>query len=166
MQRDPRRREELENAIRAAVESRPDPKAPTRRQRDRTSTGTLITLLLITWAAIAWLWIARPGWLFAPPARAPYTAEQEEAALRFSLYLQRSRIEAHAREHGRLPESLAELELREEGVDMLRDSNGYQLVGRRGALELRLDRRMNVDSFLGNSVQVLRDAASGARAAQ
>lgn len=158
MRRDPARRQELHEAIQAAVESRQGGDSPARLRRARSGNFALITVLLLTWACIAWLWIARPAWLFAPPARVQYTPDQEEAALRFAIYLQRSRVEAHARRHGTLPESLAEVEPREDGVEMIRDSDGYELIGQRGALQLRLHRRMDADSFLGNSLSRLQDA--------
>ena len=63
----------------------------------------LLVLLLLT----VWVWVMPPAWLVPPPP-APAPAHEEEAALRFGMYLQAQRIRAYEMAHGTLPESLAE----------------------------------------------------------
>jgi len=163
LQRDFERRKELEDAIRAAVDSRKAAEsAPAKLTKARRNNKALLAVLLLTWASMAYLWIARPAWVFQPDAPQPLNSEQEQAALRFAMYLQRGRVEAYLREHGRLPASVADLDQREEGVELEFEGGQYLLVGRRAGHELLLNSRMNADSFLGNSIDVLRGVRAAA----
>jgi hypothetical protein len=159
VKRDQERQRELEAAIRDAVEAQ---KAAARTQaplrKAKRNNKALLGVLLLTWAGIAWLWIARPAWVFQPDGQPPLSAEQEEAALRFAMYLQRGRVEAYRQRHGVWPGSVADLDQREEGVDFELEGSGYLLTGRRAGNYLVLRSGMNADSFLGNSINILRSA--------
>lgn len=164
MQRDQERQRELEAAIRDAVEAQ---KASARTQaplrKAKRNNTALLGVLLLTWAGIAWLWIARPAWVFQPDAQPPLSAEQEEAALRFAMYLQRGRVEAYRQRHGVWPGSVADLEQREDGIEIELEGSGFLLTGKRAGHVLVLHSGMNADSFLGNSINLLRNARAAAR---
>lgn len=155
---DQQRWDQLEAAVRDAVETSQGNIAGRRRATKVTTPPgrTLILLSLLLWTFIAWIWSTRPAFLFGEPVRATVSAEVDEASLRFALYLERGRVDAYMRRAGQLPATLSATGTVEAGVSMVRTSDGYQLVGRRGASELQLSSRMNADSFLGNSLQVLR----------
>lgn len=73
-----------------------------RRSRTGWFKGASPVLLL---GASVWLWVLPPAWLIPPPPP-PQPVAEEEAALRFTMYLQAQRIRAYELEHGLLPESL------------------------------------------------------------
>ena len=81
------------------------------QQEVRTQRGTAVPaapiVLLVLFVLTVWVWVMPPAWLVPPPP-APVPVEQEEAALRFGIYLQAQRIRAFELAHGALPESLAE----------------------------------------------------------
>jgi hypothetical protein len=152
--------DQLEAAVRDAVETSQGDKH-SRRKSARVATPpsrTLVLFSLLLWVFIAWIWSTRPAFLFGEPARKVSSPAVDEATLRFALYLERGRVEAYVRRTGQLPANLGATGTVEEGVAFLRTSDGYHLIGRRGASELQLSSRMNADSFLGNSLQVLRQS--------
>ncbi|MFO7895075.1 MAG: hypothetical protein R6U63_15280 [Longimicrobiales bacterium] len=76
------------------------------RQRSKERRGPywpVVVLLAIT----AWLWLFPPAFLRLEPPP-PQPVAQEEAALRFTMYVQAQRIKAFQEENGRLPGSLEE----------------------------------------------------------
>ena len=112
--------------------------------------------MVLIWAIIAWIWSTRPAFLFGSNAPVEQSAEIEEASLRFALYLERGRIERHVRTTGQFPARLEDAGAVEEGVSMVRTSDGYELLGNRRGAQLRMSSAMNADSFLGTSLDVLR----------
>lgn len=118
----------------------------------------VISFLVVSWGFIAWVWLARPAFIFGTTQQV-VTPEVRDASLRFALYLQRGRIERYAAKFGRLPASLdATGDPVEDGVTYVRDGDRYTLVGRDSTLELQLTNRMRADSFLGSSLDILRAA--------
>lgn len=61
----------------------------------------LLGLIVVT----VWLWVLPPPWLI-PPAPAGPSAAEQEAGLRFGVYLQAQRIRVYELEHGVLPRTL------------------------------------------------------------
>ena len=56
------------------------------------------------WGVLAWMWIAKPAMIFDVADSAPtMSAAQIDATARFALYLEKSRVDAYAKTHGRLP---------------------------------------------------------------
>lgn len=159
---DNKRKQRLEDAVRDAV----------KRQRAKYSEETeaalkpawrrvwlLATLLIVSWGGIAWIWLARPAYIFGPDANSGWNAQRHEASLRFEMMLTRGRIEDFKEENGKLPNSLAELGDGEDddvGVSLVRSGDSYTLIGRDSSITLRLNEAMSVDSFLGNSLDILR----------
>jgi hypothetical protein len=128
---------------------RPALKASNRR-------GGLLALAL-GWVFLAWIWIARPAWIFG--ARPPQlTAAQAEHEARFALFLTRERMEAFRAESGQLPTSLAELPHRETGVRLLPGEGSYDLAIEVNGRTLIMHSTMNADSFLGNPLNSMHQA--------
>lgn len=158
---DPTRRPrnpDLDAALREVVH------AETQRTNDRAyapasrPSGSRSALLLtLGLGLLAWIWIGRPAWLFGPGLR-PLTAAEADASARYAIYLQRARVEKYLATRGALPLDLAELGP-EVGVPVrLRATGGlgYELGATVDDHALRYDSRMNADSFLGGSVDLLR----------
>ena len=152
------RRQKLEEALRHAVEERQPSPAEQRMQRraprDRSPAGW-IAVLIAGWACLAWIWLARPAFVFGPPEPPPPTVEEQEASLRFAMFLQRARVEAYRAARGRLPAALPEAGPVEDGVSYQRLGPDFVITGTRGGLSLRLTTAMDADSFLGRSIEVL-----------
>jgi hypothetical protein len=157
------RRQSLEDAIRDVMAPRVLSPAEARHSQRRPARGLppqlMALIVLLTWSLIAWIWLSRPAFLFGPRVAAEVSPATQEASLRFALYLERSRVDSYRQRQGRLPTDLAITGPVEEGVTMVRTAEGYALIGTRGLLQLRLTDRMNADSFLGTSLDVLRRAA-------
>lgn len=153
------RRQKLEQALREAVQPReptPAEQRMSQRASRRRNPAMMAAVLLAGWAFIAWIWLARPAFLFGPEPPPPPSAEVREASLRFALYLQRRRIEGYVAARGRLPSALPLAGPVEDGVSYQRTGDGYVLVGQRGDITLRLTSAMDADSFLGTSLETLR----------
>lgn len=153
------RRQKLEAALREAVQTRKPSPAEERsaaRQARRTNPALAFGSLLLGWGFIAWVWVAQPEFLFGPGPPPPPGLEVQEAQLRYAMFLERARIEAHVQARGRLPATLAEAGPVEDFVFYERTGTGYVLIGERGLIRLRLTNRMAADSFLGESLGILR----------
>lgn len=153
------RRQKLEQALLEAVQPReltPAEQRISRRANRKRNPAVTVAVLVLGWAFIAWIWLARPTFVFGPGVPPPPTAEVREASLRFALYLQRRRIEAFVTARGRLPTALAQTGPVEDGVSYQSTGDGYVLVGQRGDLTLRLPSTMDPEVFLGGSLGVLR----------
>lgn len=114
----------------------------------------MVLFLLLGWTFLAWAWLARPSAVFV--SGVAQTAEQEEADLRYALYLQASRIREFVDEHDRLPTDLGEAGDVEEGITWVVAGTEWSLSGRSGPHLLELTSLMSTDSFLGNSLERLR----------
>lgn len=117
--------EVLEQQQRQAKEDR------ARAERSRRSPERRIPIWLVVGLGLvaAWLWLIPPPFLRVeePP---PRSGAQEEAALRFAVYVQAQRIEEFRNRSGRLPESLEEVGPPMPGMHYVRLSDGlYQLTG-------------------------------------
>jgi hypothetical protein len=112
----------------------------------------LVVVAVLAWGVLAWLWIARPAMIFGAGRTAKAMTESErDAFVRYSLYLEKARVEDFRRLNGRLPTSLAEAGPTEDGVTLATTSDGYVLEGTASGTTLRLTERMNADSFLGDA---------------
>lgn len=125
-----------------------------KRKRQRTPYWPVAVLLVIT----AWLWIFPPAFLRMEPPP-PQPIEQEEAALRFTMYVQAQRIKAFRQANDRLPETL------EEAGEPLPDMRYtrlqpdlYQLTGSTDRVTLTYRSDLPLDEFVGSGADVLDEA--------
>jgi hypothetical protein len=95
--------EVLQQQKEQAEEDREREAADRHRRSERGTRGYLRVIVLVVVAA--WLWIFPPPILRIEPPAPPPRAE-EEASLRFAMYVQAQRIEAFRREEGHLPDHL------------------------------------------------------------
>ncbi len=102
-----------------------------------------------------YLLIAPPAWVTLHPLKGPSPAEQA-TSLRVAMYLQATRIEAYEREHGSVPDSLAEAGSPISGIMYNRlGSNSFQLVGTNGSATLEYDSSQSLAAFAGSSLSRL-----------
>ena len=124
------------------------------REQSKTKRGPywpVVVLLLIT----AWLWIFPPAFLSLEPPP-PQPIEQEEAALRFTMYLQAQRIKAFRLEEGRLPETLEEAGPPLPGMRYARlHADLYQLTGLTDRLTLTYRSDLPLQEFVGSGADVV-----------
>ena len=101
----------VESTAQASAEtSQVDPPRPWRTHR-------LVPIVLVLGVGIlGYIWLGKPAWLFEPDAPSVSTPAQQQATLRFGLYLQAERVREFLRENGRLPENLEETGEVEDGV--------------------------------------------------
>lgn len=148
---DPDSRRQLAESLREALSTPASGTAADRRPAPDRGRQRLMTVALAGLGLVlAWLWIARPASVF-DPIDAATLAEPTEPALRYGMYLQAARVTEFQAEHGRLPASLEEAGVAEEGLDYQVAEGGWILRGRLGGQVLELTSRMSADSFLGAS---------------
>lgn len=145
----------LESKRQEAVDSRATREAARRREANRVPT---VVMVVLGWSVLAWMWIAKPAMIFNVAETRTLSPQQVEATARFALFLEKSRVDVYAKTHGRLPARLSDAGPVEEGVAYQRAGSGYVLSREANGASLRLTSSMNADSFLGNSLQVLRDS--------
>jgi len=121
----------------------------------RVKPATIVASCAVGWAAVAWVWIAQPAWLFGPKGPPALTPAQEIAQQRFAVYLTRGRVEAFRSDSGYYPASIAAVGDSEDGVEYHATSSGYVISSTTGDVHLRLTERTDPGSFLGNSLQLL-----------
>jgi hypothetical protein len=157
---DRERHEALEDAVRDAVATHAEraevPRAVAAPRRE----APLVAAIVLGWVLIGWIWLSKPAVVFGPAPVPEITRQEREARLRFAMYLHHQEIVAFAQDSGRLPHSLEELSVdREEAVQLAFDaSGGWALTGTDETLSLRLTEGMSADSFLGRSLETLRNS--------
>ena len=108
-------------------------------------------LLIIT----AWLWLFPPAFLRLDPPE-PQPVAQEEAALRFTMYIQAQRIKAFRQEHNRLPENLEEAGPPLPGMRYtVLHSELYQLTGATDRVTLTYRSDLPLQEFVGSGADVI-----------
>lgn len=111
----------------------------------------VVVLLVIT----AWLWIFPPAFLRMDPPP-PQPIEQEEAALRFTMYLQAQRIKAFRQETGRLPDSLEAAGPPLPGMRYtVLHTDLYQLTGATDRVTLTYRSDLPLQEFVGSGADVV-----------
>lgn len=108
-----------------------------------------------------YLLISPPRLIAVNPIPGPDPATQEQG-LRMAMYVQSQQIEAYRRQHGRLPNTLADLPgTPQPGVEyQLQGSDEYRLVGNNGPAALIYDSAESAADFLGRAAAA--KLASGA----
>ena len=157
---DRERQEALEEAVRSAVATHATRSAPPRAAATAQPPAWRVAVILAGWALIGWIWLAEPAVFFAPTVGAEVPADVREARLRFAMYLHHQDIVAFTQDSGRVPGSLAELEMdAADGVRLAFDAqSAWSLVGTDGDHTLHLTAAMSADSFLGTSIATLEGA--------
>lgn len=123
------------------------PLSPPRRPMQ----GGLVVAGALSYLFLAYMWIGKPDWLFAPDAAPPPL--NVEAALRMELYLHGSALNDHLATTGQLPSTLEEVSTPESAVEYQRmGDSAWVLRGSEGAVSLTLHSTDPLERFLGTSV--------------
>lgn len=126
------------------------------RQRQKESRGPywpVAVLLVIT----AWLWLFPPAFLRMDPPP-PQPLAQEEAALRFTMYVQAQRIKAFREANGRLPETLDEAGPPLPGMRYtVLHEDLYQLTGQTDRVTLTYRSDLPLRDFVGSGADVINE---------
>ncbi len=111
----------------------------------------LILLAVLT----GWLFGTRPEWVFSPPAAVGDPAVTA-ASMRLALVRERQRVERYRTQHGRLPATMAEAGSTNPAIEIAASPDGsYLLRAVEGGTALELHSSDNIETFLGNSLQVI-----------
>jgi len=122
------------------------PRPPARPMR-----GGMVVAGAISYLFLAYMWIGKPGWLFAPDV--PPAPVNSEAALRVELYLHASALNDHLATNGRLPSTLDEVSTPESAVQYQRlGDSTWVLSGTEGSAALTLRSTDPLAQFLGTSL--------------
>lgn len=127
-----------------------------RQQEEEGAPYWLVAVLLMM---MAWLWLLPPSFLRVDPPL-PQSIEQEEAALRFAMYVQAQRIKEYREETGRYPTRLEEAgpPLPAMRYDLLTDDL-YQLSGVTDRMRLTYQSDLPLREFVGSGAEVIDEAA-------
>lgn len=121
-----------------------------RETRDRPY-GLVAVLLVFT----AWIWLLPPAFLRVEAPPAP-PVQEEEAALRFLMYVQAQRIKAYRQETGEYPTRLEEAGPPLPGMRYMRLADElYQLTGVTERLTLTFRSDLPLEEFVGSGAAVL-----------
>ncbi len=111
-------------------------------------------VLLVTWAAVAYVWLGSPSWLEVTPAPQPSVVD-EVRSLRVSIFLESQKIEAYREERGRLPWVLSEAGPPLPGMEYHRkDNRFYELEGASDRARLRYESESSPLDFVGTAADV------------
>lgn len=103
----------------------------------------------------AWLWLLPPGFLRIDPPE-PQPIEQEDASLRFVMYVQAQRIKAYREETGRYPARLEDAGPPLPSMRYTRLSDDlYQLTGETDRLTLTYVSDLPLEDFVGPGAYVI-----------
>ena len=111
-----------------------------------------ILSLVVLSATVAWLAIDRPAWLLPPPA--VESPARDDAGLRLTMYAAATRLQAYRSTARRYPvrlEDVPGVSARDLRYERLNDTT-FVLRGHRGAANLSLASRDDLDAFLGTSM--------------
>ncbi len=147
------RKEDLLRAAEEAVGQ--DRRQADRRANPQTRWGIVGWGLVLLAVLMGWLFGTRPEWVFTPPvvAEAPETTA---ASMRLALVRERQRVERYREQNGRLPATLAEAGSTLPTIAMAASPDGsYLLRVVEGGTALELHSSENIETFLGNSLQVI-----------
>ncbi len=123
------------------------------RSQEREGAPSWMLIVVVLFAG--WVWIFPPGFLRVEPPP-PQPVEQEEASLRFVMYVQAQRLKAYRQETGRYPERLEDAgpPLPNMTYTLLHD-DVYQLTGSTDRLTLTYMSDLPLESFVGSGADVV-----------
>jgi hypothetical protein len=118
--------------------------------------GILTIVCLLALVAIgAWLYTARPDWVFARGAP-PQSAALREASLRLAMAMQYERVERYRDSAGHLPARLSDLGPAAGNLTYTTTQfGGFVLEGSDSALQLTLRSDDSLRAFVGNSYEIV-----------
>lgn len=139
-----------------AAERDAEVQAAEARRRARTRLGSLgWTSLAILMLVGAYLWIAKPEWVF-PTASQPESVALREASLRIGVAAAAQHVKHFRDKSGRLPETLTEAGVSSQGISYHRlGPDTYRLEADEGDLHVALGSHDSLPVFLGNSFEVI-----------
>lgn len=98
-----------------------------------------------------YVWLGNPSWAQVDRPAGP-TVEEQEASLRFSMYIQAQQIENYRRQNDRIPPSLAEVGPPLPGMHFQRLGRGaYRLTGTNQSVTLVYTSSQSLAEFVGDS---------------
>jgi len=113
--------------------------------------GGIVVAGAVSYLFLAYLWIGKPGWLFAPDT--PAVPVNSEAALRVELYLHASALNDHLATNGQLPSTLEVVSTPESSIQYQRlGDSAWVLSGTEGSATLTLRSTDPLELFLGTSL--------------
>lgn len=125
------------------------------KERDSKRGGQPFWLVFALLIIAGWLWLMPPEPLRMNPPD-PQPVAQEEAALRFAMYLQAQRILAYRQEAGRLPLTLETAGPPLPGMEYTLLQDGlYQLTGSTDRLTLTYRSDLPLDTFVGTGADIV-----------
>ncbi len=122
-----------------------------RQRRRRVRKGVLV----VSWLAMAYVWLAAPSWTRVRPAPEQSIADEAQS-LRLNVFLQSQAVEAYQLRRGRLPDVLEEAGPPFPGMDYRRkDSRSYEIRGRSDRVRLRYESEEAPLDFVGSAADLL-----------
>jgi hypothetical protein len=144
--------EVLEHEKSQAARSRALEEAERQRAKERRPPYWPVAVLLVL---TVWIWIFPPAFL-RMEAPQPQPVAEEEAALRFTMYVQAQRIKAFRLENGRLPETLGEAGPPLPGMRYtVLHTDLYQLTGETDRVTLTYRSDLPLQEFVGSGADVI-----------
>lgn len=124
----------------------------------KASNGRLVGMMLICIPLLAfsiYSWVARPAFIWGQPVE-PLPAVEQEAGMRFSMFLMAMRVEAYRESEGLYPASLASLGESLAGATyaMVSDT-AFELRAMVNGREIVFRSDARADVFLGNSTAII-----------
>ena len=129
------------------------------KKRSHARTTTLAVVIVAVVALCAYSWIAKPEFIWGPKP-GPLPLAQQDANLRFAMFLVAQRVEAHRLAQGALPSSLEAIgeglpgvtytAVSEKVFELRGSVNGQPVVYRSDA---------SANAFLGNSTNIIQGIA-------
>jgi hypothetical protein len=143
-------RDVMDHAVEAEIE-KARPMTPA-KSNARAITMAVVFVPLLVFSVYSW--VARPEFIWGPRVRA-LPPVQQEAGLRFAMYLLSTRIEAYRKAQGQYPASLAAIGEGIPGVTYEVVGSHFELRATEGGKPIVLRSNESADTFLGNATNII-----------